>query len=52
MIDKLYYRVSWKNIETMVHCATVNCNNNTDKKGQNTGVSFYHSPKDKALREK
>ena len=36
----------------MVHCVTVNCNNNTDKKGQNTGVSFYHSPKDKAFKEK
>ena len=36
----------------MVHCAAVNYNNNTYKKGQNTGVSFYHLPKDKALKEK
>ena len=36
----------------MVHCAAVNCNNNTYKKGQNTGVLFYRLPKDKALKEK
>ena len=36
----------------MVHCAAVNSNNNTYKKGQNTGVSFYRLPKDKALKEK
>ena len=36
----------------MVHCAAVNCNNNKYKAGQNTGVSFYHLPKDKALKEK
>ena len=36
----------------MVYCAAVNCNNNTYKKGQNTGVSFYRLPKDKALKEK
>ena len=36
----------------MVHCAAVNCNNNTYKKGQNTGVSFYRLPKDKGLKEK
>ena len=29
----------------MVHCAAVNCNNNTYKLGQNTGVSFYGLPK-------
>ena len=36
----------------MVHCVAVNCNNNTYKKGQNTGVSFYRLPKDKSLKEK
>ena len=36
----------------MVHCAAVNCNNNKYKAGQDTGVSFYHLPKDKALKEK
>ena len=36
----------------MVHCAAVNCNNNTYKKDQNTGVSFCRLPKDKALKEK
>ena len=36
----------------MVHCVAVNCNNNTYKKGQNTGVSFYRLPKDKNLKEK
>ena len=32
----------------MVHCAAVNCNNNTYKKGQNTGVSFYCLAKEKS----
>ena len=36
----------------MKHCAAVNCNNNTYKKGQNTGVSFYRLLKDKVLKEK
>ena len=36
----------------MVHCVAVNCNDNTYKKGQNTGVSFYRLPKDKGLKEK
>ena len=36
----------------MVHCAAVNCDKNTYKKGQNTGVSFYRLPKDKGLKEK
>ena len=36
----------------MVHCEAVNYNNNTYKKSQNTGVSFYRLPKDKALKEK
>ena len=36
----------------MVHCAAVNCNNITYKKGQNTGVSFYRLRKDKGLKEK
>ena len=35
----------------MVHCAVVNSNNNAYKKGQNTRVSFYRLPKDKALKE-
>ena len=52
MIDKLYFRVLLKNIETMVHCVAVNCNNKTNKKGQNTGVSFCRLPKGKALKEK
>ena len=34
----------------MVHCAAVNCNNNTYKKGQNTGVSLYHLPIDKSRK--
>ena len=52
MIDQLYYRVLRKNIETMVRCAAVNCNNNMYKKGQDTGVPFYGLPKDKGLKEK
>ena len=35
----------------MVHCATVNCNNNTYKKGQNTGVSFYCLAKEKSWKK-
>ena len=41
-----------KKLKPIVHCAAVNCNNNTYKKGQNTGVSFCRLPKDKALKEK
>ena len=52
VIDKLYYRVLWKKIETMVQCVAFNCNNNMYKKGQDTGVSFYGLPKDKGLKEK
>ena len=36
----------------MVHYAAVNCINNTQTKIQDTGVSFYRLPKDKALKEK
>ena len=36
----------------MVHCAAGNCNINTYKKGQKTGVSFYCLPKDKGFKEK
>ena len=36
----------------MVHCAAVNCNNNTYKKDQNTGVLFCRLPKDKTSKEK
>ena len=35
----------------MEHCAALNCNNNTYKKGQNTGVSFYRLPKDEGLKD-
>ena len=44
--------VLWKNIKTIIHCTKVNCNNNTYKKVQNTGLSFYRLTKDKTLKEK
>ena len=36
----------------MVHCAAVNCNNNTYKKDQNTRVFLCRLPKDKTSKEK
>ena len=36
----------------MKHCEPVNCNNNTYKKGQNTGGSFYRLPKGTVVKEK
>ena len=35
----------------MVHCAAVNCSNNTYKKDE-SGISFFRLPKDKKLKEK